>query len=161
MGKSAVKLVEEFQKRTHRRVNPSGSQPAYEKQNETRILRLGDVKQYFVEYDSLKLASSKEIGRDEYEKIKGSYDICMIMWQGGNLGLGEKIFYISGKRRHLVEAIAIEHAKKFYPRESYLEVHQRNKGEVRTGNICSKAEEEHASILYLRAHAITAIEEGD
>ena len=159
-NRTKVLIIEKEHKRTRHSVVPKGSQPPYDTQNPTKIRRIDNVKQYFVEHDSLNLTSGGAISREIYNEIKGKYDICMVMWRGGELGLSEKVFSISGKRRDVVRDVASEHTKKFYQMANYFQVIARNKGDVRTGNICDKAKEENASILYLRADTVIASDEG-
>jgi len=158
--KTSIKIIEDARKQTHRPVIPSGSQPPYEIQKPTKIRRINNAKQYFVEYDSLNLTSGKKISRDEYKGIKEKYDICMVMYRGGDLALGDRVYYISGKRRNVVEGVAIQNTKNFYQRNNYLQVIRHNNKDVQPRNICNTADENKASMLYLRADVVTATDEG-
>jgi hypothetical protein len=160
MSRKSLPSIEDEIKRMRRTVRPKGSQPAYEIQKPTKNRRDGDIKQYFVELDSLNLISGNRIDRKTLNQIRNRYDVIMIWWRGGDLKLGKEIFYISGKGQHAVEDVAIQYSREFYKKKNCLQVNRKNKNEVRPLNICDEAKKKNLSMLYLKADIISAIDEG-
>lgn len=134
----------------NRYVLPKGMSPTRIARNEK------DFKLYRIEADTnQRFSLESTITRMEYERVMKYYDLRIIEWTPGILPktTGRKIFYISGKNRHLVKNVASEYADEVHEQRNYI-VAVGNK--IRAHNIKIEAEE-IGTILWLKAILVTGL----
>lgn len=146
----STKIRKFVPQRVNREFSSGESPPPSEVPEELRVHSQIGMQKYKVLRDFLNRVSGEEIDRHELDEIKSEYDICMIVWNGGNLPPDEKNFFISGKKRNFVKDVISQNTGKMYPGVYDLHIIG-DERKVQPSVICAKSKEKNLSLLYLEA----------